>query len=33
MHSFYDGLREDEFNENSLLLKNGTTGFPFLMLV
>ena len=31
MHSLYDGLREDEFNEKFFVAwKNGTTGFPFL---
>ena len=30
MHSLYDGLREEEFNEKFFVWKNGITGFPFL---
>ena len=31
MHSLYNGLREDDFNEKFFVAwKNGTTGFPFL---
>ncbi len=31
MHSLYDGLREEEFNEKFFVAwKNGITGFPFL---